>query len=124
MGRGFLTGRIKRVEDLASDDFRRNVPRFQGESFAQNLKLVERVGEIASRKGVTTGQLVLAWLLAQGKEVVPIPGTTRRKHLEENNAALDIELTESDLSELASAMPPGAVIGMRQPEAMMRLSNL
>ena len=124
MGRGFLTGRIKRVEDLASDDFRRNVPRFQGESFTQNLKLVERVGEIASRKGVTAGQLVLAWLLAQGKEVVPIPGTTRRKHLEENNAALEIQLTESDLSELASAMPPGAVIGMRQPEAMMRLSNL
>ena len=82
------------------------------------------MGEIAARKRVTTGQLVLAWLLAQGKEVVPIPGTTRRKHLEENNAALDIELTESDLSELASAMPPGAVIGMRQPEAMMRLSNL
>ena len=124
MGRGFLTGRFKRVEDLAPDDFRRNVPRFQGESFAKNLKLVERVGEIAGRKGVTTGQLALAWILAQGKDVVPIPGTTRRNHLEENRAALDIRLTESDLSELASAMPPGAVTGLRQPEAMMRLVNL
>ena len=89
MGRGFLTGRFKRYEDLAPDDFRRNVPRFQGENFAKNLKLVERVGEIAGRKGVTTGQLALAWILAQGKDVVPIPGTTRRNHLEENVAALE-----------------------------------
>jgi aryl-alcohol dehydrogenase-like predicted oxidoreductase len=121
MGRGFLTGRFKRVEDLAPDDFRRNVPRFQGEGFAKNLKLVERVGEIAGRKGVKAGQLALAWILAQGKDVVPIPGTTRRNHLEENRAALDIQLAESDLSELASAMPPGAVTGLRQPKAMMRL---
>src|SRR4030042_5925696 len=88
LGRGFLTGRIRRYEDLAPDDYRRSLPRFQGENFAKNLKLVERVGEIAGRKRVTGGQLALAWVLAQGKDIVPIPGTTRRNHLEENIAAL------------------------------------
>jgi aryl-alcohol dehydrogenase-like predicted oxidoreductase len=124
LGRGFLTGRIRRFEDLAPDDYRRSSPRFQGENFAKNLELVKRVGEIAGRKRVTAGQLALAWVLAQGKNIVPIPGTTRRNHLEENIAALRVELTERDLSDIESAMPPGAASGMRYPEAMMRLVNL
>jgi aryl-alcohol dehydrogenase-like predicted oxidoreductase len=124
LGRGFLTGRIRRYEDLAPNDFRRNLPRFQGENFAKNLELVERVGRMAGQKGVTAGQLALAWVLAQGKDIVPIPGTTCRNHLEENIAALDVVLTEIDLSDIESAMPPGAVSGIRQSEAMMRLVNL
>lgn len=124
LGRGFLTGRIRRYEDLAPNDFRRNLPRFQGENFAKNLEIVERVGEIAGRKGVTAGQLALAWVLAQGKDIVPIPGTTCSNHLEENIAALDVALTEIDLSDIESAMPLGGVSGMRQSEAMMRLVNL
>ena len=124
IGRGFLTGRIRRYEDLAPNDFRRNLPRFQGENFGKNLELVERVGEIAGRKGIRAGQLALAWVLAQGKDIVPIPGTTCRNHLEENIAALDVVLTEIDLSDIESAMPPGAVSGIRQSEAMMRLVNL
>jgi aryl-alcohol dehydrogenase-like predicted oxidoreductase len=124
LGRGFLTGRIKRYEDLEPDDYRRGSPRFQGENFEKNLELVERVREIAGRKRVTAGQLALAWVLAQSKDIVPIPGTTRRGHLEENIAALSVELTKSDLSEIDSAMPPGAASGMRYPEAMMRLVNL
>lgn len=124
LGRGFLTGRVRRYEDLASDDYRRVSPRFQRENFAKNLELVERIGEIAGRKKVTAGQLALAWVLAQGKNIVPIPGTTRRNHLEENIAAVNVELTERDLSNIESAMPPGAVSGMRYPEAMMRLLNL
>ena len=119
-----MTGQIRRYEDLAPDDFRRNSPRFQGENFAKNLELVERVEKIASQKGVTAGQLALAWVLTQGKDIVPIPGTTRRNHLEENIAALGVELTESDLSDIESAMPPGAVRGMRYAEAAMRLVNL
>jgi aryl-alcohol dehydrogenase-like predicted oxidoreductase len=105
---------------LAPNDYRRHLPRFQGENFAKNLELLGRVKEIASGKGVTMGQLALAWVMRQGKDVVPIPGTTRRSHLEENIAALDVKLTESDLSDIESAMPPGAVSGMRYPEAMMR----
>jgi aryl-alcohol dehydrogenase-like predicted oxidoreductase len=124
LGRGFLTGQVRRYEDLAPNDYRRISPRFQGENFAKNLKLVERIKEIAGEKKVTAGQLALAWVLAQGKNTVPIPGTTRRNHLEENIAAVDVELTESDLSNIESAMPPGAVSGMRYPEAMMRLLNL
>lgn len=124
LGRGFLTGRIRRYEDLAPNDFRRNLPRFQGENFAKNLEIVERVREIAGRKGVTAGQLALAWVLAQGKDIVPIPGTTCSNHLEENIAALDVALTEIDLSDIESAMPLGGVSGMRQSEAMMRLVNL
>jgi aryl-alcohol dehydrogenase-like predicted oxidoreductase len=119
-----LTGRVTRYEDLAPNDYRRVSPRFQGENFAKNLELVERIGEIAGRKRVTAGQLALAWVLAQGRSIVPIPGTTRRNHLEENIAAPDVKLTESDLSDIESAMPPGAVSGMRYPEAMMRLLNL
>jgi aryl-alcohol dehydrogenase-like predicted oxidoreductase len=124
LGRGFLTGRIKRYEDFEPDDYRRSSPRFQGENFAKNLELVKRVEEIAGKKGVTTGQLALAWVLAQGKDIVPIPGTTRRNHLEENIAALRVDLTKRDLSDIESAMPPGTASGMRFPEAMMRLVNL
>ena len=124
LGRGFLTGRIRRFEDLEPDDYRRSSPRFQGENFAKNLELVKRIEEIAGKKGVTTGQLALAWVLAQGKDIVPIPGTKRRNHLEENIAAVRVELTERDLSDIESAMPPGAASGMRFPEAMMRLVNL
>jgi len=124
LGRGFLTGRVRRYEDLAPNDYRRVSPRFQGENFAKNLELVERIGEIAGRKKITAGQLALAWVLAQGKNIVPIPGTTRRNHLEENIAALEVELTESDFSNIESAMPPAAVGGMRYSEEMMRLVNL
>lgn len=124
LGRGFLTGRFKRYEDLAADDYRRHSPRFQGENFAKNLELVERVKQMAAGKGVTAGQLALAWVLAQGKDIVPIPGTTRRSHLEQNIAAADLNITPSDLSDIAAVMPPGAASGMRYPEEMMRMVNL
>ncbi|MEN8692137.1 MAG: aldo/keto reductase, partial [Desulfobacterales bacterium] len=124
LGRGFLTGHFKRYEDLAADDYRRHSPRFQGENFAKNLELVERVKQMAAGKGVTAGQLALAWVLAQGKDIVPIPGTTRRSHLEQNIAAVDLNITPSDLSDIAAVMPPGAASGMRYPEEMMRMVNL
>jgi len=124
LGRGFLTGRITRYEDLALNDFRRYSPRFQGENFQKNLDLVVRVEAIAKAKGVTAGQLALAWVAAQGRDVVPIPGTTRRAHLEENIAALAVELTPQDLADLAAAMPKGAASGLRYPEAGMRAVNL
>jgi aryl-alcohol dehydrogenase-like predicted oxidoreductase len=120
LGRGFLTGRFRRFEDLAPDDYRRTSPRFQGANFQKNLELVERVGEIARKRGVTPGQLALAWVLAQGKDIVPIPGTTRRGHLEENVGALDIELTGADLETIKEAMPGGAAAGERYPEKMMK----
>ena len=97
LGRGFLTGEIKRIEDLAQDDFRRHSPRFQGENFQRNLDLVKRVEDIASQKGCTPSQLALAWVMAQGEDIVPIPGTKRRKYLEENAAAVDITLTKGEL---------------------------
>jgi len=124
LGRGFLTGRITRYEDLALDDFRRYSPRFQGENFQKNLDLVVRVEAIAKAKGVTAGQLALAWVAAQGRDVVPIPGTTRRAHLEENIAALAVELTPQDLAGLAAAMPMGAASGLRYLAAGMRAVNL
>ena len=124
LGRGFLTGRFKRYEDLAADDYRRHSPRFQGVNFAKNLELVERVEQMAAGKGVAAGQLALAWVLAQGKDIVPIPGTTRRSHLEQNIAAVDLKITPSDLSDIAAVMPPGAASGLRYPEEMMRLVNL
>ena len=124
LGRGFLTGRIRRFEDLGPDDHRRTSPRFQGENFAKNLELIKRVEQIAGKKGVTAGQLALAWVLAQGKDIVPIPGTTSCNHLEEDIAALRVKLTKKDLSDIQSAMPPGAASGTRFPEAMMRLINL
>jgi aryl-alcohol dehydrogenase-like predicted oxidoreductase len=116
LGRGFLTGEIRAVDDLADDDFRRYSPRFQGENFERNLELVERVRELATEKGVTPGQLALAWVLNQGPDIVPIPGTKRRTYLEENVAAATIELTPSDLARLDEAAPKGATAGDRYPD--------
>jgi len=107
LGRGFLTGQITSPEDFEEDDFRRNSPRFQGENFQRNLDLVERVREVAQEKGVTAGQLALAWLLHQGDDIVPIPGTKRREYLEENAAAADIELSGEDLQRIEEAAPVG-----------------
>jgi aryl-alcohol dehydrogenase-like predicted oxidoreductase len=119
LGRGFLTGQIKRFEDLAPDDYRRNSPRFQGENFQKNLDLVKRIEEIASSKGCTPAQLALAWVLAQGDDLVPIPGTKRRKYLEENVGALDVTLTAEDLQRIDEVAPKGVAAGTRYPEAMM-----
>ena len=124
LGRGFLTGQIKSVDDLAPDDYRRHSPRFQGENFSRNLDLVDRVTEMARSKGVTPGQLALAWVLAQGEDIVPIPGTKRRSYLEENAAASDIELTSEDLAGLNDLAPKGVAAGMRYPEAMMRFVDM
>jgi aryl-alcohol dehydrogenase-like predicted oxidoreductase len=123
LGRGFLTGQFRKPDDLPPDDWRRTMPRFQGENFAQNLKLTERIETLAKRKRCTPGQLALAWVLAQGEDIVPIPGTKRRKYLEENTAALKIELTPADLKEISAAAPPGATAGMRYPEAAMQAVN-
>lgn len=123
LGRGFLTGQIKRFEDLAEDDFRRFSPRFQGENFQRNLDLAERVGEIARKKGCTPAQLALAWVLAQGNDIVPIPGTKRRSYLDENIGALDVQLTRADLSAIEEVAPRGSAAGLRYPEAMMHLVN-
>ncbi len=113
LGRGFLSGDIRSVEDLGPGDYRRNNPRFQGENFTTNLELVDRVREVAAAKGVTAGQLALAWVLAQGGDVVPIPGTKRVRYLEENAATADIELTPEDLRRLDEAAPAGATAGDR-----------
>jgi aryl-alcohol dehydrogenase-like predicted oxidoreductase len=113
LGRGFLSGAIRKPDDLAPDDFRRHHPRFQGENFEQNLRLVERVEELAREKGVTASQLALAWVLAQGEDIVPIPGTKRVRYLEENVAAAEIELTPDDLRRLDEAAPVGATAGQR-----------
>jgi aryl-alcohol dehydrogenase-like predicted oxidoreductase len=121
LGRGFLTGQIKRFEDLAPDDYRRMSPRFQGENFGKNLDLVARVEEIAAEKRCRPSQLALAWVLAQGEDIVPIPGTKRVAYLEENVGALDVRLTRDDLARIAAVMPPGAAAGLRYPEAMMRV---
>jgi aryl-alcohol dehydrogenase-like predicted oxidoreductase len=121
LGRGFLTGQIKRFEDLAADDYRRMSPRFQGENFGKNLDLVTRVEEIAAEKRCRPSQLALAWVLAQGDDIVPIPGTKRVAYLEENVGALDVRLTRNDLARIAAVMPPGAAAGLRYPEAMMRV---
>jgi aryl-alcohol dehydrogenase-like predicted oxidoreductase len=123
LGRGFLTGEIKRFDDLAPDDYRRFSPRFQGENFEKNLELVWKVEVIAAEKRCTAGQLALAWVLAQGEDIVPIPGTKRRKYLEENLDALDITLTPDDLGRLDQAAPAGAASGLRYPEAAMRSVN-
>jgi aryl-alcohol dehydrogenase-like predicted oxidoreductase len=123
LGRGFLTGRFSRFEDLPEDDFRRNSPRFQGENFKRNLQLVERVKEIAREKNATPSQLALAWLLAQGPDIVPIPGTKRVRYLEENVGALRISLTKSDLARIDAAAPKGSAAGTRYPEAGMQNVN-
>jgi|SRR5689334_5785321 len=113
LGRGFLTGRFRSAADLPEDDFRRENPRFQGENLTRNLELVERVEQIAAEKQVSAGQLALAWVLAQGGDLVPIPGTKRRRYLEENVAATEIELSDEDLSRIDEAAPPGAAAGDR-----------
>ena len=123
LGRGFLTGRFKKYEDIPEDDYRRYSPRFQGENFRKNLDLVIKVSEIAKRKGVKPGQLALAWVLAQGKDIVPIPGTTIPEHLKENIEALNIKLSDEDLDEINQVMPEGAASGLRYPESMMHLVN-
>jgi aryl-alcohol dehydrogenase-like predicted oxidoreductase len=124
LGRGFLTGRFKSVEDLAPEDWRRNSPRFQGENFKRNLELVRRVEQIASEKDREASQLALAWVLAQGEHVVPIPGTTRRAHLEENLAALQLTLSPEDLARLNEVAPKGVTAGERYPEHGMKVVNL
>jgi aryl-alcohol dehydrogenase-like predicted oxidoreductase len=113
LGRGFLTGQIKRIEDLETDDYRRGSPRFQGENFRKNLDLVEEINAIAEEKRCAPSQLALAWVLAQGKDIVPIPGTKRRKYLEENVGALAVELTPADLARIDRAFPRGAASGER-----------
>jgi aryl-alcohol dehydrogenase-like predicted oxidoreductase len=123
LGRGFLSGRFQRFEDLPADDYRRNSPRFQGENFQKNLNLVRKVEEIAREKGCKPSQLALAWVLAQGEDIVPIPGTKHRKYLEENAAAVDVMLTPKDLQRLEEIFPHGAASGQRYPEHMMALVN-
>jgi aryl-alcohol dehydrogenase-like predicted oxidoreductase len=123
LGRGFLTGQIKTVDDLADDDFRKHHPRFQGENFQKNLDLVGRVEEIAKEHNCSPAQLALAWVLAQGDDIVPIPGTRRPERLEENVAALGVVLSENDLRRIDSAAPKGATAGDRYPEGGMRTIN-
>lgn len=116
LGRGFLTGQITSPDDFAEDDWRRNNPRFTGENFNKNLELVDRVSEIAREKGCTPGQLALAWVLAQGDDIVPIPGTKREKYLQENVGAVDIELSDEDLHRIDAAAAKGAAAGTRYPD--------
>ena len=123
LGRGFLTGQIRRFEDLAEDDYRRSSPRFRGENFEKNLQLVDRVREMADEKDLTPGQIALAWLLHQGEDVVPIPGTKRREYLEENAAAVNVTLTDEDLSRIEEVMPKGVAAGERYGEAGMSTVN-
>jgi aryl-alcohol dehydrogenase-like predicted oxidoreductase len=123
LGRGFLTGQIRKFEDLEPGDYRRNSPRFQGENFQKNIDLVARVEMIAREKNCTPGQLALAWLLAQGKDIIPIPGTKRRKYLEENAGALSVKFTADDLRRINEVAPKGAASGQRYPQTMMALVN-
>ena len=116
LGRGFLSGRVTSPDDLDPDDFRRRNPRFQGENFDRNLELVERVREIAEEKGVTPAQLALAWVLRQGDDIVPIPGTKRARYLEENAKAAEVELSDEDLARIEDAFPKGATSGERYPD--------
>jgi aryl-alcohol dehydrogenase-like predicted oxidoreductase len=124
LGRGFLTGRFKAIDDLAADDWRRNNPRFQGENFQRNLTIVERLQQVAARKRCTPAQLAIAWVLAQGDDIVPIPGSKRRDRLEENTAAADMRLTREELQEIETLVPSGMAAGTRYPEAGMRAINL
>ncbi len=124
LGRGFLTGRFKTVDDFPADDFRRNSPRFQGENFAKNLELVKTIEEIAKSKGCTPSQLALAWVLAQSDDIVPIPGTKHIKYLDENLGALNVRLTGDELRRINDVVPVGAAAGMRYPAQSMRAVNL
>ena len=119
LGRGFLTGAITRPEDFAPDDYRRTSPRFQGDNFTRNLALVGKVRQCAADLGCSPGQLALAWVLAQGDDIVPIPGTRRRTYLDENVGALDVRLTPAQLAALAAEFPLNAAAGDRYPAAMM-----
>jgi aryl-alcohol dehydrogenase-like predicted oxidoreductase len=121
LGRGFLTGRFGKFEDLPADDYRRNSPRFQGENFQKNIDLVRRVEEIAKEKWCKSSQLALAWVLAQGDDIVPIPGTKRHTYLEENVGALKVQLTTEDLRRIDEVFPNGAAAGLRYPEQMMKV---
>ena len=123
LGRGFLTGAFKTPNDFAEDDYRRNSPRFQGDNFTRNLELVEKVEHLAAQQGITAGQLALAWVLAQGEDIVPIPGTKRCKYLEENAAAVDVGLAPDLLDELNQIFPPDAAAGDRYSESMRALIN-
>jgi len=123
LGRGFLTGQIRKFDDLAPDDFRRFSPRFQGENFDKNLQLVASIEAIAREKHCTPGQLALAWVLAQGDDIVPIPGTKRRKYLEENVGALDVVLSTEDVKRIDEVTPKGVAAGGRYPEALMSSIN-
>jgi aryl-alcohol dehydrogenase-like predicted oxidoreductase len=124
LGRGFLTGQFKKFEDLAADDFRRNSPRFQGENFEKNLELVKRIEAIAAEKHCTPAQLALAWVLAQGEDLVPIPGTKRRKYLEENLGALNISLSGAELARINEIAPKGTTAGLRYPAEVMQRIGL
>ncbi|MGB3125758.1 MAG: aldo/keto reductase [Pseudomonas sp.] len=124
LGRGFLTGALKSPDDFAADDYRRFSPRFQGENFAKNLLLVEQVQSLAADKGVTAGQLALAWVLAQGDGIIPIPGTKQRKYLEENVAAVSLRLSASELAALEAIFPADATAGLRYPEAVMAMLDI
>lgn len=123
LGRGFLTGQLKSPDDFADDDYRRSSPRFQVENFAKNLELVERINEMAAQKGVAAGQLALAWVLAQGDDIVPIPGTKRRKYLEENIAAGAVTFSTAELAAITEALPMGTAVGARYPASMMTYIN-
>jgi len=123
LGRGFLTGQFKKFEDFAADDYRRSSPRFQGENFQKNLDLLQRVEEMAKEKSCTPSELAVAWVLAQGKDIVPIPGTKRRKFLEDNVGALNVHLGEGDLQRISEVFPTGAAAGGRYPEQAMKLVN-
>jgi aryl-alcohol dehydrogenase-like predicted oxidoreductase len=124
LGRGFLSGRFRKPEDLAADDYRRNNPRFQGENFSRNLALADAVQAMAREKKCTASQLALAWVLAQGEDIVPIPGTKRRRYVEENARATEIRLTPEDLRRIDRAIPRDSASGLRYPEAGMRRVNL
>ena len=124
LGRGFLTGRFRSIDDLPADDYRRNSPRFQGENFQKNLDLVKHIATLAQQKGCTPSQLALAWLLARGRDIVPIPGTKRVKYLEENLGALDVQLSAEDLARIDAIAPRGVAAGLRYPEGGMRMVNL
>jgi aryl-alcohol dehydrogenase-like predicted oxidoreductase len=123
LGRGFLTGQIRRFEDLAPDDFRRQSPRFLGDNFAKNLTIADTLQRWAAERGITPAQLALAWVLAQGEHIVPIPGTKREKYLRENCGALDVTLSAEDLQELDRLSPQEAVAGTRYAESGMRFIN-
>jgi aryl-alcohol dehydrogenase-like predicted oxidoreductase len=119
LGRGFLTGQIKKFEDFEADDYRRHSPRFQGENFEKNLQLVQKIETLAMQKGCTTAQLALAWVLAQGSDIFPIPGTKHIQYLDENIGALDVSLTQNELDEIDAIAPKDAAAGLRYPENMM-----